>query len=583
MLIRLLRARLRPYGRSVTLLVLLQLVQVTATLLLPMFGAAVIDNGVVKADTDYIWRTGAVMLVVAVAQIACAIGAVTLGSRTSMALGRDLRSAVFRRVLDFSAREVGRFGTPSLITRTVNDVQQVQALSQSAFGIAVSAPIMCVGSVLLALRQDVPLSMFLVAIVVVIAATFTLVLTRMSPWYDLMQQRVDQVNRMLREQITGVRVVRAFVRDTHERERFTRTNAEMTALSLRVARLIAAMLPLVMMVMNAFMVGLIWFGARRIEAGSMQLGSLSAFLSYLGLILMSVVMVTFVFLAVPRARVSAERIQEVLDTEPSVKAPEAPVHAGTDAGRLELRAVEFRYPGAEEPVLRDIDLTAGPGETVAILGSTGSGKTTLLNVVLRLFDRTGGSVLVGGVDVRAYDADALSRTVGFVPQKPYLFSGTVASNLRFGKPDATDEELWRALETAQARDFVERMPGGLGARIAQGGTNLSGGQRQRLSIARTLVRRPDVYLFDDCFSALDYATDAALRAALAPEIAGATVVVVAQRVSTVRHADRIVVLDAGRVVGTGTHEELMRDSTTYREIALSQLTSEEAAGATDRP
>ncbi|KJY42922.1 multidrug ABC transporter ATPase [Streptomyces sp. NRRL B-1568] len=577
MLIRLLRARLRPYGRSVALLVVLQLVQILGTLLLPTLGAAVIDNGVVKADTGYVWRLGAVMLVVALVQIACAVGAAYLGSRTAMALGRDLRSAVFRRVLDFSAREVGRFGTPSLITRTVNDVQQVQMLALSTFGIAVSAPIMCVGSIALALRQDVPLSLLLVMLVVVITAVFGFGLTRMGPWYDRMQARVDRINQLLREQITGVRVVRAFVRDAHERERFAGTNTELAGLSLRVARLVAALFPVMMLVMNAFTVSLLWFGAHRVGAGTMRMGALSAFLSYLSLIIMSVVMLTYVFVAAPRAKASAERIGEVLDTTPSITDPERPVRPEATRGHLDLRAVEFRYPGAEEPVLRDIDLTARPGQTIAVLGSTGSGKTTLLNMVLRQFDATGGSVLVDGVDVRDQDAGTLSRTVGFVPQKPQLFTGTVASNLRFGNPDATDEELWQALETAQARDFVERLPDGLGSEVAQGGTNLSGGQRQRLAIARTLLRRPAVYLFDDCFSALDYTTDAALRAALAPQLAQAAVVVVAQRVSTVQDADLIVVLDQGRIVGTGTHAELMRDNTTYREIALSQLTEEEAA------
>ncbi|MEU5052281.1 ABC transporter ATP-binding protein [Streptomyces sp. NPDC021096] len=579
MLIRLLRARLRPYGRAVALLLALQLVQIMGVLVLPTLGAAVIDNGVLKADAGYVRGVGAFMLAVALAQVAAAIGAALLASRTAMGLGRDLRSAVFRRVLDFSARELGRFGTPSLITRTVNDVQQVQTLVLQALGVAVAAPVLCVGSVVLALSQDVPLSLLLVALVVVISAVFGVGLSRMGPWYDRMQSRVDRVNQLLREQITGVRVVRAFVREAHERERFARTNAELAALSLRVARLMALLFPVMTLVMNAFIVFLLWFGGHRVDDGSMRLGALTAFLGYLGLIVMSVVLLTLVFVAAPRAKTSAQRIQEVLGTEPSVVAPREPVAAPVPgaAGHLELRAVEFRYPGAEEPVLSDVDLTARPGQTVAILGSTGSGKTTLLNLVLRQFDATGGTVLVDGVDVRSYDPGALSRAVGFVPQKPLLFSGTVASNLRFGDPDATDEELWQALETAQARDFVERMPQGLESVVAQGGTNLSGGQRQRLAIARTLLRKPGIYLFDDCLSALDYTTDAALRAALAPEVAGATVVVVAQRISTVRDADRIVVLDAGRVVAAGTHAELMRDSLTYREIALSQLTEEEAA------
>ncbi|MFD5784030.1 ABC transporter ATP-binding protein [Streptomyces sp. NPDC126933] len=577
MLFRLLRTHVRPYRRAAALLVLLQLAQILATLLLPTLGAALIDNGVVREDGGYITRVGAIMIAVALVQIVSAVGAVSLGSRTAMAMGRDIRSVVFRRVLDFSAREVGRFGTPSLMNRTVNDVQQIQTLALSGFGIVVSAPLMCLGSVALALQQDVPLALILVLLVLVVGVAFGLLLARMGVFYERMQTYLDRLGRLLREQITGVRVVRSFVRDAYERERFARTNTELFEVSQRVGRLIATMLPVVLLLMNAFMVAILWVGAHRIDAGTMRIGAISAFLSYLSLILMSVVMVAFVFLSVPRAKVSAARVQEILTTPTSVTPPAEPAGTAPAAsGHLVLRAAEFRYPGAEKPVLQGIDLTAGPGESVAILGSTGSGKTTLLNLVLRLFDVTDGSVRVNGVDVRELDPEVLSRAVGFVPQKPYLFSGSVATNLRFGDPDATDEELWQALRIAQAAEFVERMPGGLDAEIAQGGTNVSGGQRQRLAIARTLLRRPDIYLFDDCFSALDYATDAALRTALAPETARATVITVAQRVATVRFADRIVVLDEGRVVDTGTHAELLRDSTTYREIALSQLTEEEA-------
>ncbi|MFF4606475.1 ABC transporter ATP-binding protein [Streptomyces sp. NPDC001339] len=573
MLFRLLRIHLRPHRRSLALLGLLQLVQILATLALPTLGAAVIDNGVVKADSGYITRTGLAMLAVALVQIAASVGAVSLGARTAMAMGRDLRSAVFRRVLDFSAREVGQFGTPSLMTRTVNDVQQVQMLALSAFGVAVSAPLMCLGSVALALQQDIELALLLVALVVVLGMSFGLILGRTDPFYARMQKYLDHINGLLRERITGVRVVRAFVRDSHESARFGRANSELRDISLRVGRLLATVIPVVLLALNAFMVAVLWFGAHRVEAGALRFGALSAFLNYLMLVLMSVVMVTFVCLAMPRARVSAERIQQVLAAEPSVSAPPEPVHAMPAIGQLSLQGAEFRYPGAKEPVLSGIDLSAGPGETVAILGSTGSGKTTLLNLVLRHFDATGGSVRVGGVDVRALAPEVLRRTVGFVPQRPYLFSGTVAGNLRFGDPDATDDELWRVLEIAQARDFVQRLPEGLNSPISQGGTNVSGGQRQRLAIARTLLRRPDIYLFDDCFSALDHVTDAALRAALEPELSRATVLTVAQRVSTVRHAQRIVVLDAGRVAATGTHEELLRTSTTYQEIARSQLTT----------
>lgn len=577
MLFGLLRTHIRPYRRAAALLVVLQLAQILATLVLPTLGAALIDNGVVRADNGYITRVGAIMVAVALVQIVTAVGAVSLGSRAAMAMGRDIRSVVFRRVLDFSAREVGRFGTPSLMNRTVNDVQQIQTLAVSGFGIVVSAPLMCLGSVALALQQDVPLALILVLLVLVVGVAFGLLLARMGVLYERMQTYLDRLGRLLREQITGVRVVRSFVRDGYERERFTRTNTELFEVSQRVGRLIATMLPVVLLLMNVFMVAILWAGAHRIDAGTMRIGAISAFLSYLSLILMSVVMVAFVFLSVPRARVSATRVQEILTTPTSVTPPPKPVRASSAAcGQLALSGVEFRYPGAEKPVLQGIDLTAGPGESVAILGSTGSGKTTLLNLVLRLMDVTDGSVRVGGVDVRELDPDALSRAVGFVPQKPYLFSGTVATNLRFGHPDATDEELWEALRVTQAAEFVRRLPGGLDAEISQGGTNVSGGQRQRLAIARTLLRRPDIYLFDDCFSALDYATDAALRTALAPETAGATVITVAQRVATVRFADRIVVLDGGRVVGAGTHTELLRDNSTYREIALSQLTEEEA-------
>lgn len=577
MLFGLLRTHVRPYRRAAALLVVLQLAQILATLVLPTLGAALIDNGVVRADSGYITRVGAIMVAVALVQIVSAVGAVSVGARTAMAMGRDIRSAVFRRVLDFSAREVGRFGTPSLMNRTVNDVQQIQTLAVSGFGIVVSAPLMCLGSVALALQQDVPLALILVLLVLVVGVAFGMLLARMGAFYERMQTCLDRLGRLLREQITGVRVVRSFVRDGYERERFTRTNTELFEVSQRVGRLIATMLPVVLLLMNVFMVAILWVGAHRIDAGTMRIGAISAFLGYLSLILMSVVMVAFVFLSVPRAKVSAARVQELLSTPTSVTPPPKPTAASSTArGQLVLRNAEFRYPGAEKPVLQGIDLTAGPGESVAILGSTGSGKTTLLNLVLRLFDVTDGSVRVGGVEVRELDPDALSRAVGFVPQKPYLFSGTVATNLRFGHPDATDEELWEALRVTQAAEFVRRLPGGLDAEISQGGTNVSGGQRQRLAIARTLLRRPDIYLFDDCFSALDYATDAALRTALAPETARATVITVAQRVATVRSAERIVVLDEGRVVGTGTHAELLRDSSTYREIALSQLTEEEA-------
>ncbi|MCW7985129.1 ABC transporter ATP-binding protein [Streptomyces sp. NEAU-L66] len=577
MLVRLARAHLRPHRRSISLIVLLQLIQTLATLYLPTLNADIIDNGVVKGDTGYILRVGGYMVAVTLLQIVCATGAVYFGARTAMALGRDIRAAVFDRVQSFSAREVGAFGAPSLITRTTNDVQQVQMLVLMTFTMMVSAPIMCVGGVIMALNQDVPLSGLLLVIVPVLGILVSLIVRRMRPLFRGMQERIDTVNRVLREQITGIRVIRAFVRDRHERERFAGANTDLYDASLRAGRLMSMMFPLVMLIVNVSSVAVVWFGGLRIDSGSMEIGALTAFLSYLMYILMSIMMATFMVMMLPRAEVCAERIQEVLATDSSVTPPEHPVTELRRHGELELRGVEFRFPGAEQPVLKDISLTARPGETTAVIGSTGSGKSTLLGLVPRLFDATGGTVLVDGEDVRTLDQETLAKAIGLVPQKPYLFSGTVATNLRYGNPDATDDELWHALETAQARDFVERMDGGLEAPIAQGGGNVSGGQRQRLAIARALVRRPEIYLFDDSFSALDYATDAALRAALARETDRATVVIVAQRVSTIRGADRIVVLDEGRVVGTGTHAELMAGNETYREIVLSQLTEQEAA------
>jgi len=576
-LIKLLRAYLRPYKQPLMLVVALQLVQTLAGLYLPTLNADIIDDGVVKGDIGYILQVGGVMIAVSLVQIVCSVGAVFFGARIAMAVGRDLRSGVFHRVQDFSAREVGQFGTPSLITRTTNDVQQVQMLALMTFTLMVSAPIMCVGGILMALQQNVQLSSLLLVIVPVLAVAIGFIISKMRPLFRLMQERIDGINRVLREQITGIRVIRAFVRDTHERKRFTETNTELLDVSLGVGRLMSLMFPIVMLVVNVSSVAVLWFGGHLIDSGEMQVGALTAFLSYLLQILMAIMMATFMFMMVPRAEVSAERIQEVLDTESSVVLPPNPVRSTIAHGHLELRDVEFCYPGAEKPVVYGVNLIARPGETTAIIGSTGSGKTTLLNLIPRLMDVTTGTVLVDDIDVRELDSTVLSDAVGLVPQKPYLFSGTIASNLRYGKPDATDEELWHALETAQARDFVERLADGLNSPIAQGGTNVSGGQRQRLAIARALVRRPEIYLFDDSFSALDYSTDAALRAALARETADATVIIVAQRVSTIRQADRIIVLDEGTVVGTGTHAGLMEDNETYREIVLSQLTEQEAA------
>ncbi|MEU7472920.1 ABC transporter ATP-binding protein [Streptomyces sp. NPDC044984] len=577
MLIRLLRTHLRPYKRPIALLVLLQFLQTCASLYLPTLNADIIDSGVVEGDTGYILGYGALMIAISLVQVVCNIGAVYYGARTAAALGRDVRAAVFDRVQSFSAREVGHFGAPSLITRTTNDVQQVQMLALMTFTLMVSAPIMCVGGIVMALGLDVPLSGVLVAVVPVLGVCVTLIVRRLRPLFRTMQERLDTVNRVLREQITGNRVIRAFVRDAYEQGRFRTSNTELTDVSLRTGNLLALMFPVVMTVVNLSSIAVVWFGAHRIDDGGMQIGDLTAFLAYLMQIVMSVMMATFMFMMVPRAEVCAERIHEVLDTSSSVVPPAAPVTELRRHGHLELRGAGFRYPGAEEPVLKAVDLVARPGEVTAVIGSTGSGKSTLLGLVPRLFDATDGEVLVDGVPVADVEPRLLARTVGLVPQKPYLFAGTVATNLRYGNPDATDEELWHALEVAQGRDFVERLEGGLDAPIAQGGTNVSGGQRQRLAIARTLVQRPEIYLFDDSFSALDYATDAALRAALARETAEATVVIVAQRVATIRDADRIVVLDGGRVVGTGRHHELMADNETYREIVLSQLTEAEAA------
>ncbi|MEV1065442.1 ABC transporter ATP-binding protein [Streptomyces sp. NPDC050263] len=577
MLIRLLRTYIRPYKKPIALLVLLQFLQTCATLYLPTLNAHIIDKGVVEGDTGYILTFGGVMIAASLAQVVCNIGAVYYGARTASALGRDVRAAVFDRVQSFSAREVGHFGAPSLITRTTNDVQQIQMLALMTFTLMVSAPIMCVGGIVLALGLDVPLSAVLVAVVPTLGICVTLIVRRLRPLFRSMQVRLDTVNRVLREQITGNRVIRAFVRDDYEAQRFRMANTDLTDISLKTGNLLALMFPVVMTTVNLSSIAVVWFGAHRIDSGGMQIGDLTAFLAYLMQIVMSVMMATFMFMMVPRAEVCAERIQEVLDTSSSVVPPTAAVTELRRHGHLEIRGAGFRYPGAEEPVLKAVDLVALPGETTAVIGSTGSGKSTLLGLVPRLFDATEGEVLVDGVAVGDVDPVLLAKTVGLVPQKPYLFAGTVATNLRYGNPDATDEELWHALEVAQARDFVSKLENGLDSPIAQGGTNVSGGQRQRLAIARTLVQRPEIYLFDDSFSALDYATDAALRAALGRETAEATVVIVAQRVATIRDADRIIVLDEGRVVGTGTHRELMADNETYREIVLSQLTEAEAA------
>jgi ATP-binding cassette subfamily B protein len=577
MLVRLLRDHLRPYRRWLAAIVALQLVGTMAALYLPSLNADIIDSGVSTGDTGYILRTGGWMLSVSLVQIVCSVIAVYFGARTAMSFGRDVRAALFARVGSFSAREVAQFGAPSLITRTTNDVQQVQMLVVMTSTMMVAAPIMATGGVIMALREDLGLSWLVGVSMPLLAVLIALIVRRMVPQFRLMQDRVDLVNRVLREQITGVRVVRAFVREPVEKERFGEANDALTGTALRAGRLMALIFPTVMLVLNVSSVAVLWFGAARVDSGQMQVGSLTAFLNYLAQILMSVLMATFMLMMIPRAAVCAERIEEVLDTRSSVVPPAEPVTELRTSGEVEFQGVVFSYPGAAAPVLRDISFTAPRGRTTAIIGSTGAGKTTLLSLIPRLIDATEGTVLVDGVDVRTLDPDVLWSRVGYVPQRSYLFTGTIASNLRHGHPDASDEQLWAALEVAQARDFVEELAGGLDAPVAQGGTNLSGGQRQRLAIARAIVRRPAIYLFDDAFSALDPGTDARLRAALQPITRDAAVVVVAQRVSTILDADRILVLEAGEIVGSGTHDELLGSSPAYAEIVQSQLSAEDAA------
>lgn len=589
MLVTLARKYLGPYRWAVVAVLVLQLVQTLAALYLPSLNADIIDDGVVVGDIGHIWSTGGWMLVVSLGQVAASVVAVYFGAQVATAFGRDLRRDLFHTVQTFSAREMARFGAPTLITRGTNDVQQVQMTVLMTFTIMVMAPIMLVGGVILALAEDVTMSALLLIIVPVLAATAGVIVWRMVPHFRRMQKRIDAINSVLREQITGLRVVRAFVREQREKERFGTVNEELFDTSLRAGRLMALTFPVVMLIMNMASVLVLWFGAREIEAGGMQIGSLTAFLSYIMYILMAVMMSTMIFMMIPRAAVAAERIGEVLETKSSVVDPENPValapsEGDADAGgvpaprgRVTFEDVEFRYPGAEAPVLHDLTFAAEPGQITAIIGSTGSGKSTLLNLVPRLFDATGGTVRIDGIDVRDVTQRDLGSIMGLVPQKAFLFTGTIADNLRYGKPDASEEEMWAALEVAQARDFVEALPDGLESVVAQGGATFSGGQRQRLAIARAVIRRPRIYLFDDSFSALDYATDARLRAALRPQTADATVIVVAQRVATIRDAEQILVLDHGRIVGRGTHAELLADNPTYQEIVTSQMSLEEAA------
>jgi ATP-binding cassette subfamily B multidrug efflux pump len=576
MLIRLLRTHLRPYRRLLLVLLALQGAQALLNLYLPNLNAKIIDRGILKGNTDYIWRMGGVMLGVTAVQAAFAVAAIYLGSRVAMGFGRDVRGVLFHRSVALSAREVNLIGAPSLITRVTNDVQQVQLLVVMVCTFVLAAPVTIIGGVILALRQDAGLSWLLGVSMPVLAIALGVIIGKMVPKFRLMQERLDGVNRVLREQITGMRVVRAFVREPQEVQRFRVVNDELTETSLVAGRLMALMFPVVMLVINGSNSAVVWFGANRIAHGQMTIGSLIAFLTYFTLILFAVMMATFVGVLAPRAAVSGERIQEVLDTEPSVTPPEHPVRELRNSGTLEFRDVSFGYPGADAPVLQGVSFSALPGKTTAVIGSTGSGKTTLVNLACRLIDATKGTVAVGGVNVRDLDPDVLWHRIGLVPQRPYLFTGDVASNLRYGKPEATDDELWEALEVAQADNFVRAM-GGLNALITQGGSNVSGGQRQRLSIARALVRRPDVYVFDDSFSALDLATDARLRAALAPYTTKSTVVVIAQRVSSIVNADQILVLEAGTPVGLGTHQELLEQCPTYSEIVASQTRGQDAA------
>jgi ATP-binding cassette subfamily B multidrug efflux pump len=575
-MIGLLRSYLAPYTRPILFVLGLLLVQAIANLYLPELNADIINNGVAVGDTDYIVRTGGFMLVVTLALGIASIIGVYYAARISMGFGRDLRTAIFRKVETYSQVEVNKFGAASLITRNTNDVQQVQTLVLMALNVMISAPILTVGGVIMALRQDVPLSGLLLVIIPLMAALIGFILTRAVPLFQAVQKKLDRLNLVMRETLAGVRVIRAFVRTRHEEARFDEASLDLMDTSLKVSRLFAITLPALLGIMNLSTVAILYFGAYRVESGGMPIGNLTAFLQYILQILFAIMTAVIMFVLVPRAAVSAGRIREVLDTDPTIVDPPTPI-SPSRGGRVEFRDVEFRYPGAEEPVLRHISLEANPGETTAIVGSTGSGKSTLINLVPRFYDATGGSVLVDGVDVREMDRQDLWSRLGFVPQKAFLFGGTVATNLRYGDQGASDEAIWETLEIAQVRDFVRELQDGLEAPISQGGTNLSGGQRQRLAIARALAKRPEIYIFDDSFSALDFRTDARLRAALRKELGSATVIIVAQRVGTILHADRIVVLEDGGIAGIGTHEELMRTCETYREIVLSQVTEEEVA------
>ena len=573
---RLIFTYLKPYWKELLAVLVLQVLATAMSLYLPNLNAQIIDDGVVKGDTDLIWRSGALMLLFSLVQAAGQIGATWFGALTAMSLGRDLRAAIFDRALSFSTREIRDIGASSLLTRTTNDVLQVQTIAQTTLTIIVGAPIMMVGGFVMAVREDFGLSWIIAVSVAVLGVAVSLLVIFASPLFQQMQTNLDNLNRVLREQISGIRVIRAFIREDHESKRFEGANEDVYSVTLRASRWMVLLFPIAMFMVNVSSVAVIWFGAFRIDSGDIQIGQMTAFLNYLIQILISVMMSTMLLFLAPRSAVSADRILEVLDTEPTVAPPTDPVTPQELTGVVEFRDVTFTYPGAADPVLANVSFTLTPGRTTAIIGSTGSGKSTLVNLIPRLYDVSGGEVLVDGVDVRHLDPDALWSRIGLVPQKPYLFSGTVASNLLYGRPDATQEQMWEALRIAQAADFVEKLDGGLAAHIAQGGTNVSGGQRQRLSIARALVKEPAVYVFDDSFSALDVATDARLRAALTPATADRATLIVAQRVATIRGADEILVLEHGRIVGRGTHDELLASNATYQEIVDSQLSAEEA-------
>lgn len=577
MLLTLMRRYSKPYLPYITAVVVFQLASTIAALYLPSLNAQIIDEGVTRGDTDYIWRTGMLMLAVALVQVVTAVAGVYFGAKASMAFGRDLRRGVFRKVSSFSARDVNVFGAATLITRGTNDVQQVQMLMLLTLNFMVAAPIMCIGGIVMAIREDLDLSWLVWVSVPLLLVVVSLIVVRLIPLFRSMQLKIDRLNGILREQIVGIRVIRAFVREPHEAGRFGAANRELTDVSLKIGALFVLMFPAIGMILHVSTAAVLWFGGQRVDAGEMQVGALTAFLQYLLQILMAVMMGTFMAMMIPRASVSADRIGEVLDVDPSIHEPLTPVQPAARAGRVEFRNVTFAYPGAEAPVLSDISFTAEPGQTVAIIGSTGAGKSSLLGLLPRLYDAASGEVLLDGVPVTRLDRAEITQRVAMVPQRPYLFSGTIGHNLRFGKPEATEQELWEALTVAQAADFVQDKAAGLDSRISQGGTNVSGGQRQRLCIARALVTEPKVYLFDDSFSALDVATDARLRRALKAKTADATVIIVGQRVSTIADADQILVLDKGRIVDRGTHEELLESSSTYQEIVESQLSAEAVA------